>query len=83
MLESKINNQATVVPQFKMRTSLKSGNTTGGGYVNGTWYPDMSGYCTGETVTPTPPPTTPPPPTGSGGWVSGVWYPDMSGYCAV
>ena len=48
--------------------------TTGGGYVNGVYYPDYSGYCSG---------TTPPPkPTTGGGYVNGVYYPDYSGYCA-
>lgn len=76
------NNQPTAqpgVPQLKLRTNLKSG-TTGGGYVNGVFYPDYSGYCATGTVPPTPP--TPPPSTG-GGYVNGVFYPDYSGYCAV
>jgi hypothetical protein len=68
----------TGVPQLRLRTNLKSGATTGGGYVNGVWYPDMSGYCSTGTV---PPTTTPP--SSSGGYVGGVWYPDMSGSCAV
>ncbi len=79
------NNQQTAqpgVPQLKLRTNLKSG-TTGGGTVNGVFYPDMSGYCATGTVPPTttPPPTQPP--TTGGGYVGGVFYPDMSGYCAV
>lgn len=82
MLDSKRETRSAPVPQLKMRTSLKSGNTTSGGYVNGVWYSDMSGYCSGGTVTPTPPPT-PPPPSTDGGWVNGIWYPDKSGYCAV
>ena len=47
--------------------------TTGGGYVNGVYYPDYSGYCSGTTP--------PPPPTTGGGYVNGVYYPDYSGYC--
>jgi hypothetical protein len=68
------------VPQIKVRTALRAGE--GGGYVNGVWYPDMSGACGTST---TPPPTTPPtptPPTSGGGYVNGVWYPDQSGTCA-
>lgn len=49
--------------------------TTGGGYVNGVYYPDYSGYCSGTT----PPPTTPP--NTGGGYVGGKYYPDYSGYC--
>jgi hypothetical protein len=49
--------------------------STGGGYVNGVYYPDYSGYCSGTT----PPPTTPP--TTGGGYVNGKYYPDYSGYC--
>ena len=64
------------VPQIKVRTALRAGE--GGGYVNGVWYPDMSGSCGAST---TPPPTTPPP-TSGGGYVNGVWYPDKSGTCA-
>lgn len=62
------------VPQLKVRSDIRSGQ---GGWVNGIWYPDMSGTCTGGT---TPPPTVPPNNTG-GGWVNGVWFPDMSGSC--
>jgi hypothetical protein len=64
-----------VHPQFKVRTGLKGGQS-GGGYVNGVYYPDMSGTCGGTTP---PPPTTPP--TSGGGYVGGVYYPDMSGTC--
>lgn len=59
--------------QIKVRSNLRAGN---GGWVNGVWFPDMSGTCTGTT----PPPVTPPT-TGGGGWVNGVWYADMSGTC--
>jgi hypothetical protein len=48
--------------------------TTGGGYVNGVYYPDYSGYCSGTTPPPTPPST-------GGGYVNGVYYADYSGYC--
>lgn len=68
------------IPQLQVRSSVRSGNS-GGGYVDGVWYADMSGVC-GTTSTPpptTPPPTTPPP-TG-GGYVNGVWYADKSGTC--
>ncbi len=57
---------------MKIHTNLKAGQTTGGGYVNGVYYPDMSGYCSGSTT----------PPTTGGGYVNGVYYPDMSGYCS-
>jgi hypothetical protein len=69
-----------IVPQLKVRSDLRSGN---GGYVNGVWYPDMSGYCSGTTPPTTTPPPTTPPPTSGGGYVNGVWYPDMSGTCAA
>jgi hypothetical protein len=69
-------------PQLRVRTNVRSG--AGGGWVNGVWYPDNSGVCSG-TGTPQPPGTNPPPgttpPTDGGGWVSGVWYPDKSGTC--
>lgn len=68
-----------VVPQIQVRSHVRSG--AGGGYVNGVWFPDMSGVC-GGTTPPTPVPPTPvPPPSGGGGWVNGVWIPDMSGTC--
>jgi hypothetical protein len=70
------------VPQFQVRSDVRSGE--GGGYVDGVWYPDMSGYCGGSTTTTPPPTTTTPPPsstTSGGGYVGGVWYPDMSGTC--
>lgn len=60
-------------PQFKVRSNIRSG----AGYVNGVYYPDMSGTCTGTT----PPPPTPPP--SGGGTVNGVYYPDMSGSCTA
>lgn len=66
------------VPQFQVRSDIRSGES--GGYVNGVWYPDMSGYCGGSTVPPTTVPP-PPPPTSGGGYVGGVWYPDKSGTC--
>lgn len=61
---------------------LPSGGTvyppsgSGGGYVNGVYYPDKSGVC-GGTVYPSPAP----PPTTGGGYVGGVYYPDKSGVC--
>ncbi|MBP1694573.1 MAG: hypothetical protein H6Q37_2456 [Chloroflexi bacterium] len=62
-------------PQFKVRSDIRSGS---GGYVDGVYYPDMSGTCSGTT----PPP--PPPPSGTGGgYVNGVYYPDMSGTCSA
>jgi hypothetical protein len=66
------------VPQFQVRSDIRSGES--GGYVNGVWYPDMSGYCGGSTVPPAPVPPAPPP-TSGGGYVGGVWYPDKSGTC--
>ena len=67
------------IPLIRVRTGLRGGQS--GGYVNGVFYPDMSGYCSGTTPPPTtPPPTTTPPPSG-GGYVGGVFYPDMSGTC--
>jgi hypothetical protein len=50
--------------------------TTGGGWVGGVYYADMSGWCSTGTI-PTPPPTT------GGGWVGGVFYPDRSGVCSA
>ncbi len=44
---------------------------SGGGYVNGVYYPDKSGVCGSSTSGGT---------TG-GGYVNGVYYPDKSGYC--
>jgi hypothetical protein len=67
------------VPQIQVRSHVRSGS--GGGYVNGVWYPDMSGVC-GGTVPPAPVPPAPvPPPPSGGGYVNGVWYPDQSGVC--
>ncbi len=66
------------IPQLQVRSSLRSGNS-GGGYVDGVWYPDQSGVCGTSTTPPTtPPPTTP---TSGGGYVNGVYYPDKSGTC--
>jgi hypothetical protein len=66
------------VPQIQVRSHVRSG--AGGGYVNGVWYPDMSGVCGTST---TPPSNTPPyyPPSSNGGYVGGVWYSDRSGVC--
>jgi len=67
------------VPQFQVRSDIRSGE--GGGYVNGVWYPDMSGVCGGSVPpAPVPIPPAPVPPSG-GGYVGGVWYPDQSGVC--
>lgn len=70
-----------IVTQFKVRSNLRSGE--GGGYVNGVWYPDQSGVCSGSTPPPPnpPPQPSPQPPTNGGGYVNGVWYPDQSGVC--
>lgn len=71
-----LNNTAT---QIKIRSGLRAGES--GGYVNGVYYPDMSGTC-GSSTTPPPSGTTPPPSSGSGGgYVGGVYYPDKSGTC--
>jgi hypothetical protein len=67
------------IPQLQVRSRLRSG-ATGGGYVNGVWYPDRSGVC-GGTTPPAPVPPTPPTPSTGGGYVGGVWYPDRSGVC--
>lgn len=72
------------VPQIQVRSGVRSGS---GGWVNGVWYPDMSGVCGGVPAplplppAPLPLPPTPIPPSGNGGWVGGTWYPDMSGVC--
>jgi hypothetical protein len=64
--------QLTVVPQFKVRTNVRGGASTGG-TVAGVYYPDNSGVCSTSTT---------PPSSGTGaGWVSGVYYPDNSGVC--
>ena len=66
------------VPQIMVRSSIRSGATSsGGGYVNGVYYPDMSGVCGTSSTTTTPVY----PPTSGGGYVGGVYYPDMSGTC--
>lgn len=81
-MNMKNNNKPILVSNFsifKVRTGIRSGATSGGGYVNGVYYPDMSGTC-GSSTTP-PPSTTTPPPTSGGGYVNGVYYPDKSGYC--
>ncbi len=71
------------IPQMQVRSDVKAG-ATGGGYVNGVWYPDRSGVCGGVTpptpIPPVPTPTPPTPPSG-GGFIGGVWYPDRSGVC--
>lgn len=67
------------IPQLQVRSSIKSG-ASGGGYVDGVWYPDRSGVCGG--ITPSEPtPTFPTYPTTSGGYVNGTWYSDRSGTC--
>jgi hypothetical protein len=51
--------------------------TTGtGGWVGGSYYPDLSYVCSGGL-----PPTQPP--TSGGGYVGGVYYPDRSGVCGA
>ena len=64
------------ISQLKIRSGIRAG--AGGGYVNGVYYPDMSGTC-GSGSTPPPQPT--PPPSSGGGYVGGVYYPDKSGTC--
>jgi hypothetical protein len=64
-----------LVPQFQVRSGVRSG-ATGGGYVNGVWVPDMSGTCGGSIT-----PPAPQPPVSGGGYVGGVWFPDKSGTC--
>lgn len=63
-----------VTPPTKPPTTPPTTGT--GGWVGGVYYPDRSGVCTGNVVTP---PTTPP----SGGWVGGIYYPDRSGVCSA
>ena len=73
-----MKNNINLVPQIQVRSGLRSG-ASGGGYVNGVWYPDQSGVC---GVSTTPPATQlPSQPTSGGGYVAGVWYPDQSGVC--
>lgn len=43
-----------------------------GGYVNGVYYPDKSGYCGTSSGNGS---------TSGGGYVNGVYYSDKSGYC--
>jgi len=69
-----MNASKPYVSQFRVRTDVCAGQ--GGGYVDGVYYPDMSGVCQSSSY---PPP--PPPPTQGGGYVNGVYYPDMSGTC--
>ena len=70
------------IPQLQVRSSIRSG-ASGGGYVDGVWYPDRSGVCGGTTPPdPTPPyPPIPPYPPTNGGYVNGTWYSDRSGIC--
>ena len=68
------------VPQIQVRSHLRSG-ATGGGYVNGVWYPDQSGVCGSSGGGPGPTPPQPQPPISGGGYVGGIWYPDQSGVC--
>lgn len=49
--------------------------TSGGGWVNGVFFPDKSGVCGASPTPPTTPPTT------GGGWVNGQFFPDRSGVC--
>ena len=65
-------------PPYICTSSSYQPYPSGGGYVNGVYYPDMSGTCTGTTPPPPQPPTT-----GGGGTVNGVYYPDMSGTCTA
>jgi hypothetical protein len=60
----------TTAPQMRVRTGLRGGQT-GGGYVDGQFFPDKSGVC-GETTTSG---------GGAGGYVGGVFFPDKSGVC--
>lgn len=55
--------------------SSSSGQTypSGGGYVNGVYYPDKSGVCGSSSGGGSYP--------SGGGYVNGVYYPDKSGYC--
>ncbi len=43
--------------QIKVRSGLRAGE--GGGYVNGVYYPDMSGTCGSSTTPPSQPSTHP------------------------
>lgn len=77
LMEKYANGSGSVPSGLKFPPYTCSGTTptpppTGGGYVNGVYYPDKSGYCSTGT--------TPPPPSG-GGYVGGVYYPDKSGVC--
>ena len=70
------------LPQFRVRSDVRSG-ASAGGFVNGVFYPDMSGVCGGVVPpTPVPPTPTPVPPVGcTGGFINGICYPDRSGFC--
>jgi len=70
--------ETKIIPQMKVRSFIRAG--ADGGYVDGVYYPDMSGTCGTSTTPPTQPPTQPP--ASGGGYVGGVYYPDMSGTCA-
>jgi hypothetical protein len=69
------------IPQIQVRSNLRSGQSQGGGYVNGVWYPDRSGVCAGTTPPGTVPPGGTNPPSQGGGYIGGIWYPDKSGVC--
>jgi|PlaIllAssembly_1097288.scaffolds.fasta_scaffold631727_2 hypothetical protein len=58
-------------PPYICTSSSYQPYPSGGGYVNGVYYPDKSGACGSSSSGST---------TG-GGYVNGVYYPDKSGYC--
>jgi hypothetical protein len=69
-------------PQIKLRSGITggqsssqpSGQSNGGTWYGGVFYPDYSGSCSTAT----------PPPTNQGGtWYGGVFYPDFSGTCTT
>lgn len=77
MMQSYVKSGSSVPPAglwWPTQTPTPTPPSNKGGWVDGVWYSDMSGYCSGTT----PPPK---PPAGSGGWVDGVWYSDVSGSC--
>jgi hypothetical protein len=75
LMEKYANGSGSIPSGLQFPPYTCSGTTpppSGGGYVNGVYYPDKSGVCGSSTT---------PPPTSGGGYVNGVYYPDKSGIC--
>jgi hypothetical protein len=74
LMEQYANGSGSIPSGLQFPPYVCTGTTpppSGGGYVNGVYYPDKSGVCGSSSSGST---------TG-GGYVNGVYYPDKSGYC--